>query len=263
MTIVDIQLSPANTDWPTLRAATIEAERRGFGAVHVLDHLAGLPLDGNTMLECWSLLGALCEVTERVELGAMVVNTWNRQVGTVVSAAASIALMSGRRFHFGIGAGAAPGTTWAAEQEIVGADLEPDLATRHARVEQVLDLVDAEWDPGREERFSTFPLPRVRPAVIVGVNSVRLSRLAGRRADGINVQWRNPRRDEFLAAADTEVGDRPFLRTVYTAYDAGLLDASHPDRLAMTERRIDRLVLAVFDDLAGWSAADVTRPLPA
>lgn len=252
VTIVDIQLSPACTDWPTLRAATVEAERRGYGAVHVFDHLAGLPLEGHTMLECFSLLGALCEVTERVELGTMVANVWNRQAGTLVSAAASIALMSGRRFQLGIGAGASPTSPWAEEQRRVGARVEADLVARHARVEQVLDLVEQQWRIDRDERFGTFPLPDPRPITIIGVNSVRLSRLAGRRADGINVQWRNPRRDEFLAAADDEAGDRPFLRTAYTSYAPELLDPDHPDRRSMAERRIDRLVLAVFDDLADW-----------
>lgn len=253
MTVVDIQLSPARTDWPTLRAATIEAERRGFGAVHVFDHLAGLPLEGHTMLECFALLGALCEVTERVELGTMVANAWNRQAGTLVTAAASIAAMSGRRFQLGIGAGASPDSPWAEEQRRVGSHLERDLAARHARVEQVLDLVAAQWSPGRDERYATFPLPDPRPVTIVAANSVRLSRIAGRRADGINVQWRVPRRDEFLAAADAEAGSRPFLRTAYTAYSPDLLDPDHPDRRAMTDRRIDRLVLAVFDDLADWT----------
>jgi len=250
VTVVDIQLSPACTDWATLRAATIEAERRGYTAVHVFDHLAGLPLDGHTMLECFSLLGALCEVTERVELGTMVANVWNRQAGTLVSAAASIALMSGRRFWLGVGAGAAPGSLWAEEQRRVGARLEPDLGERHARVEQVLDLADQQWADERDESVATFPRPSVRPVTIVGVNSVRLSRLAGRRADGINVQWRTPRRDEFLAAVDDVA--RPFLRTAYTQYHPDLLDPDHPERRAMSERRIDRLVLAVFDDLADW-----------
>lgn len=252
MTIVDIQLSPATTTWPLLRDATIVAEERGFGAVHVLDHLAGLPLGGSTMLECFGLLGALCEITSRVELGAMVANVWNRQVGTLVSAAATIALISGRRFHLGIGAGASPSSTWAAEQHAVGAVLEPDLDLRHARVQEVLDLSTAQWSAVRDDRFATFPLPDPRPIRIVGVNSVRLSRLAGRSADGINVQWRQPRRDEYLAAANEVVGERPFLRTAYTSWAPELLDPGHPDRVAMAERRIDRLVLAVFDGLDDW-----------
>lgn len=250
--ILDIQFSPASTDWATLRAAAVEAEARGFGAVHVFDHLAGVQLGGATMLECFTLLGGLVEATDHIALGTMVANAWNRQVGTLVTAAASVSVMSGRPFFFGVGAGAAPSSDWAIEQRLVGAELEPDLGLRHARVEAVLDLARAQWSDDRDARFSTFPLPVPRPMTIVGVNSVGLSRLAGRIADGINVQWNSPRRDEFLAAADAEAAQRPFLRTAYIAYDADLLDPSHPTRVAMAERRIDRLVLAVFDDIRSW-----------
>lgn len=251
--LVDIQFSPASTTWPGLRAAAIEAEERGFAAIHVFDHLAGVALGGSTMLECFTLLGGLAAVTERIELGTMVANVWNRQVGTLVTAAATVSEMSGRSFLLGIGAGASPTSDWAIEQRSVGADLEPDLRRRHARVESVIDLAEAEWRSDRAEEFSTFPLPSPRPTMIVGVNSLGLSRLAGRRADGINVQWNHPRRDEFLAAADAEAAGRPFLRTAYISYDVSLLDPTHPTRLQMAERRIDRLVLAVFDDLSSWT----------
>lgn len=246
MTIVDIQFSPAATDWPTLRAATIEAEAVGFGAVWVFDHLAGVSLGGTTMIEAFTLLGALAEVTERVELGAMVANVWNRQVGTLVTAAASVATLSARQFHLGVGAGAAPTSRWAIEQHAVGALVEPSLGARHARVEAVLTLCEREWAADREERFATFPRPAPRPTRIVGVNSVELSELAGRLADGVNIPWHHPRRREFLEAANRAAGDRPFLRTAYATYDAAMFDPDHPERVDMTACRIDRLVLAQF-----------------
>ncbi|MEO6570743.1 MAG: LLM class flavin-dependent oxidoreductase [Ilumatobacteraceae bacterium] len=257
MTVVDLQLSPANATWQQLRDASIEAEQRGVGALWVLDHLAGLPVRGSTMIECFTLLGALAHVTERVDLGTMVANVWNRQVGTLVSAAASVALVSDRQFHLGIGAGAGPTSSWAAEQHVVGAHIEPSIALRHDRVEAVLELARREWDPHREESFATFPLPRLRPTTIVGVNSVGLSRLAGARADGINIPWRHPQRDEFIATADAAAGERPFLRTAYTIYHPDLLDPTHPDRVDMTERRIERLVLAVFGPLDEWHCPDL------
>jgi alkanesulfonate monooxygenase SsuD/methylene tetrahydromethanopterin reductase-like flavin-dependent oxidoreductase (luciferase family) len=246
VTVVDIQLSAANADWPQLRSAALAAEERGFGAVWVYDHLGGVALGGTTMLECFALLGALAEVTTDIELGTLVANVWNREVGTLVTSAASIATMSGRPFHFGIGAGTSPTAGWAAEQVAVAARIEPEIAARHARVEEVLALTAAQWRPDRDESFATFPYPTPTPTRIVGVNSVGLSRVAGRAADGINVAWRHPRRDEFLAAADAEAGGRPFLRTAYTVYDDDLLDPDHPDRTEMKERRIDRLILAVL-----------------
>ena len=254
--MVDIQFSPANTDWATLRESTIAAERRGYGAVFVFDHLAGIALDGSTMLDCFAVLGALSEVTTQVELGTMVANVWNRQVGTLVSAAASVALMSRRQFHLGIGAGTSPSSTWAAEQRAVDAYIEPSVEDRHARVEAVLGLAARQWAADRAERFATFPRPTPPPTLIVGVNSERLSRVAGRTADGINVPWRHPRRDSFLAAANDAAGTRAFLRTAYTTFHHDLLDPEHPDRLDMTERRIDRLVLAVFDPVDEWLAEE-------
>ena len=136
------------------------------------------------MLECFTLLGAFATITSRIELGTMVANVWNRQPGTLVSAAASVALVSGRQFHLGIGAGSSPTSRWAAEQHAVGSHVEPTLAIRHARVRDVLDLAAREWSD--EPGFDTFPKPVPKPTRIVGVNSVELSRLAGRSADGVN-----------------------------------------------------------------------------
>ena len=245
--IVDLQVSPAVLDWSEIRDIALAAESAGFGAFHVFDHLAGLPLGGSTMIECFTLLGALAEATGTIELGTMVVNVWNRQVGTLVSGAASVTALSGRQFHLGIGAGASPTSPWAAEQQAAGAYVEPDVAVRHERVRQVLDLTAQTWRPDRDERLSTFPIPSPPPSVVLGANSTALARVAGERADGIILQWNRPRRDEYLAAANEAVGDRPFVRTAYHTYDRALLDPEHPVRREMTDRRIDRLVLAEFD----------------
>lgn len=252
MTTVDIQFSPANTDWPTLRFAARTAEARGYGALWVLDHLAGVPLGGSSMLEAFTLLGALAEATDQIELGTMVANAWNRQVGTLVSAVGSVALIADRQVHFGVGAGAAPGSRWAEEQHAVDASLEADLAMRQRRVGDVLALADAEWADDRDERFATFPLPRPRPTTIVGANSEALCRLAGERADGVNIVWRHARRDALIESARDAAGRRPFSVTTYAVFDPGLLDPAHPERIEMVERGVDRIVLAVFDDLSTW-----------
>lgn len=245
--IVDLQVSPAVLDWSEIRDIAIAAESAGFGAFHVFDHLAGLPLVGTSMIECFSLLGALAVATDAIELGTMVVNVWNRQVGTLVTAAASVAALSGRPFHLGIGAGASPTSSWAAEQHAAGSYVEPSVAARHERVRQVLDLAAETWQCDRDERLATFPLPSPAPTIIIGANSTALARLAGERADGINLQWNRPRRDDFLAAADQAAGGRPFIRTAYHIYDRALLDPEHPKRREMADRRIDRLILAEFD----------------
>lgn len=252
MTVVDIQFSPANTDWPTLRTATREAEARGYGCAWVLDHLAGLPLGGGTMLEACTLLGALAATTEHISLGTMVANVWNRSPGALVAAMASAAIIADRPTFLGVGAGTSPVSSWAAEQHAVGHTLEPDLGRRHARVAEVLDLAEREWRDDRDEVYATFPLPRPRPITIVGANSVALSRLAAEVADGINIQWSHPRRDELIAATEEALAGRPFVRTAYTTFQAELLDAEHPTRRSMADAGYERVVLAVFDDLRSW-----------
>jgi alkanesulfonate monooxygenase SsuD/methylene tetrahydromethanopterin reductase-like flavin-dependent oxidoreductase (luciferase family) len=242
---VDVQLSSTHTDWPTLREASVRAERAGFDALWVYDHLAGVSLGGQHSLECFTWLGALAEVTSTVELGVMVANTWNRQVGTLAVAAASVSAISGRRFLFGVGAGAAPSSAWATEQHAVRAQLEGRLDARHARVVELLDLTDEMWHHERADHFASFALPDPVPPRIVGVNSVELSTIAGRRAEGVNVAWGNPRRTELLAAATDAAAGRPFLTTAWTRWSPELLDEDHPTRREMDAAGLDRIVLVV------------------
>jgi alkanesulfonate monooxygenase SsuD/methylene tetrahydromethanopterin reductase-like flavin-dependent oxidoreductase (luciferase family) len=248
VTRVDIQLAPTRCEWPELRDAALAAEAMGFSALWTFDHLSGAALGGDTMLECFTLLGALAEATTTIELGTLVANVWNRTPGTLVAAAASVARIAARQVHLGIGAGTSRTSAFAAEQIAVGAEIGETLADRHARVEQVLTLAAAQWTSDRDERFATFPLPSPVPSIVVGVNSVALSGIAGRHADGINVAWHHPRRDEFFSAADAEAAtrSRTVERTVWTPYDRALLDPEHPTRRAMSAARIERLVLTVL-----------------
>jgi alkanesulfonate monooxygenase SsuD/methylene tetrahydromethanopterin reductase-like flavin-dependent oxidoreductase (luciferase family) len=250
---IDVQLSSTHTDWPTLRDASVRAERAGFDAIWVFDHLAGVSLGGHRNLECFTWLGALAEATSTVELGVMVANTWNRQIGTLAVAATSVSAISGRRFLLGVGAGTAPGSRWATEQRATRAQLEDRLADRHARVEELLDLTDEMWQSDRDEQFATFHVPTPAPPRIVGVNSVALSTIAGRRAEGVNVAWNHPRRDEFLAAATSSAGGRPFLTTAWTTWSPELLDPEHPTRRDMDAAGLDRVILVVIDDVEAFA----------
>lgn len=253
MVAVDVQLSSTHADWPTLREASLRAERAGFDAVWVFDHIAGVALGGDRSLECFTWLGALAEATSTVELGVMVANTWNRQIGTLAVAAASVSAISGRRFLLGVGAGAAPNSRWAAEQHAVRAQLENRLAERQARVEELLDLTDEMWHPDRSDEYTTFLRPTPTPPRIVGVNSVALSTIAGRRAEGINVAWGHPRRDEFLGAARDAAAGRPFLTTTWTMWSPGLTDPDHPTRREMDAAGLDRIILVVIDGVDAFA----------
>ncbi len=101
--------------------------------------------------EAFAWLGALAEATRRVELGALVVNAHNRTPATTLVAAATIARLSGRTFHLGLGAGTSPTSSFAREQHATSTPILTPMAARHRRVEAVLDLADQMWahDRGR------------------------------------------------------------------------------------------------------------------
>jgi alkanesulfonate monooxygenase SsuD/methylene tetrahydromethanopterin reductase-like flavin-dependent oxidoreductase (luciferase family) len=263
--VIDVQFSPANNEWAALRDATLAAEVVGFGASWVYDHLAGRSLGGSRNLEAIALLGALAASTRTIGLGTMVANVASRQPGVLAVAIASVAAIADRPVFLGVGAGTSPAGRWAPEMHTVGHPVEPSVWRRHQAVERLIDVADEMWSAGRGEEWESFPLPRPRPLVIVGVSSVALAQLAGRRADGINVAWNHPRRDELLTAAtDARAAagrDGDFTMTTWTRWDDDLLDAAHPTRRAMAELGIGRLILAELGTVDPEHVANL-RPDP-
>lgn len=244
--VVDAQFTAGHTDWPQMRDAAQAAEEAGYSAVWIVDHLAGRSMGGEQSYEAFTWLGALAASTSTIELGSLVLNVWNRGVGVSVVGASTVASISGRRFWFGLGAGTSPSSSFAWEQHQVGALIEADMVRRHDRVEAVLDLCERMWDT-TDDQMPTFLRPAIRPATILGVNSVRLADIAGRRADGINVAWHHPRRDEFLTACRAAVGERHFVWTTYLRWEPGLEDPEHPTRTAIDDAGFDRVILLHAD----------------
>ena len=245
---LDVQFSPAVEPWPVLRDAVLLAEERGFDTAWTFDHFAGEMLSGSTMIECFTLLGALAASTTRIGLGSLVVNVANRAPGVTAQCAAAVHEVADGRFTLGLGAGAAPGSRWSAEHEQLGIPLGATMDARHARVVETLDVLDRWWGDHRPDALATFPLPRPRPPVILGVNSARLATLAGERVDGINVRGEHPRLDQLLDAADAGRAadgraDEPWDCSVWAFWDEALLDPEAPQRLRWAAAGVKRLVL--------------------
>ena len=71
---VSAQLQPQHSDWPAMRQAWVEAEELGVDCLFNWDHF--FPLRGEPEgkhFEALTVLGAMAEVTERVELGSLVI----------------------------------------------------------------------------------------------------------------------------------------------------------------------------------------------
>jgi len=100
------QMNGQTARWSDLLAMTQAAERVGFDSVWVTDHLIHRTEDGvRGPWECWSLIAALAAVTNRMEVGTLVLSTSFRNPAYLAKMADTVEEISGGRLILGLGAG--------------------------------------------------------------------------------------------------------------------------------------------------------------
>ena len=258
--LFDFQVNTATTYWPEIRAQTLTAEANGFDAVWVWDHLTGVTMGGgDTMSDCFTLLGALAAVTSTLHLGPLVANVQNRPPSMLANAAATLQNISDGRLLLGLGSGGGPNGPFTAEHRTAGISLLPHLVQRHDALFDCFDVMDRMWADDRHERYRGFPKPVSLPPRIVGLNSERLAILVGQRADGVNVRARGDNARALLDTAKSAAGDRPFARTVFFTFDDEYLDPDHELRVRFAD--VDRTIFVAMNPTDSTAIARGARRL--
>ncbi len=219
------------------------AEAAGFDSIWLYDHLlyrfGGEPTLG--IWECWSMLAALAEATERVEIGTLVICNSFRNPALLAKMAETVDEISDGRLVLGIGAG------WnKPEYDAFGIPFE-HIRSRFEEAVQIIKpllkerrLVNFDGAHYAVRNCEIAP-PGPRPSgvpLMIGAMGPRMMRLAAQHADIWNVC--------YTGDADS-----------FAAHLARFKDACHLNTVTFTA-----LANVTFTDLGGAPPPPIDDDLP-
>ncbi|GAB3498033.1 LLM class F420-dependent oxidoreductase [Flexivirga sp.] len=180
--------------FPTVVQQAEEADASGFDTVLVMDHfyqLPGLGEPDEPMLECYVLLAALAQHTERVRLSALVTGNTYRNPTLLAKEITALDVVSGGRAQLGIGAG-----WYELEHDSLGYEFDT-FTDRFERLEESLQIIlpmlrgERPTLDGKRYRVKdavNSPAPLSRVPVMIGGGGVRKTlRMAAQYADESNI----------------------------------------------------------------------------
>jgi probable F420-dependent oxidoreductase len=213
---------PGAGAWPQIRRLAQFAEAGGIDSLWVYDHLvfrmADEPEDG--IHEAWTLLSGLAAVTERAELGTIVLGTAFRPPALTAKMAATLDEIAHGRLILGLGTG------WhEPEYRAFGYPFDHRAGRFEEALQIIVPLLRGErvTFKGRWHEVDDAVLipPPPRPArmpgrmpILVAAKGERVLRLAARWADAWNAAWFGfpderfaQRRADLVAACEDEGRD--------------------------------------------------------
>ena len=173
-----------------VRDIAVDAEAAGLDSVWVFDHVL-FRFDGVTtgIHECWTVLAAIAEATDRVELGTLVMCTGFRNAALLAKMAATLDHISDGRLILGVGAG------WHdPEYEAFGWPTDHKVS----RFEEALTVITDLIRHGRADLDGTYvsardavllPPARSDMPILVASKMPRMLELTARHADAWNLAW--------------------------------------------------------------------------
>jgi G6PDH family F420-dependent oxidoreductase len=166
----------------------VAAERIGVTTAMVSDHLQPWTRTQGQSPFVWSVLGAVAQATDRLEIGTGVTAIVHRNSPiNVAHAAATVAVMSNERFFLGVGTGE------RLNEQPFG-DRWPRIPERRERLREAIELirrlcggemVDHRGKHATVEHLRLMTRPAKPPPIYVASSGPRSAQLAGEVGDGM------------------------------------------------------------------------------
>ncbi len=173
--------------WAEAKEIALLAEEVGFDSVWVADHFLGVA--GGDPLEAWTEMTAVAAVTQRIEVGFLVLSNSYRPPPLVAKMAMTFDQISNGRLILGYGAG-----WFSQEYEAYGYEF-PSMRTRLEQLEEGLEILKKMWTEDEAtfhgvhyhiENARCLPKPtrKPHPPILIGGGGEKvLMRLVARYAD--------------------------------------------------------------------------------
>lgn len=178
------------------RAFAETAAALGYYGVGLSDHLfahrGDMQLPDEPLLECYTTLGAIAAVTQRVIMTQVVGANSFRNPALLAKITSTLDNISGGRFELGIGAG------WLREEYEAYGYAYPSNAERIDQLEEGIQIIKAMWtqdEPSFHGRYFhiekaySFPKPvqRPHPKILIGGSGKKILEVVARHADIVNI----------------------------------------------------------------------------
>jgi F420-dependent oxidoreductase-like protein len=179
--------------WSTAVGVAKDAERLGYDQIWVYDHFHNGPRPAHeAVFECWSVMAALSQVTERIRLGQMVGCAGYRNPAYLAKVTSTIDVISGGRLDWGIGAG------WYEHEFRAYGYGFPPAKERIGALRETVEIVKSMWTRPDTDYDGTYftvsgaqcdpkPLQQPHPPIWIGGGGEQLTlRVVARHADVSN-----------------------------------------------------------------------------
>ena len=240
--------------YEAIRAIAQQAETDGFDSIWLADHLLyrkpGEPTRG--IWECWTMLAALAEATQRVEIGTLVLCNSFRNPAILAKMATTADEVSGGRLILGVGAG------WnEPEYEAFGLPFDH----RVDRFEEALQILKPLLREGHVDFAGQYyqarncdDVPRgprqAGPPLLVGSEGSRMLKLTAQYADLWNTGYMGQPETMVSRLAKIEAACREIGRDPATIGITALIGLWFPDLQAKKPSFFDNPLTGTVQEIA-------------